>query len=62
VFFPALAAAHRFGRPYFRQNPAGAVPAHIIDDILFRMIEAVADLSRHKIISRFIKLSSQSNA
>lgn len=45
VFFPALASAHRLGHLYFRQNPAGAVAAHIIDDILFRMIKAVADLS-----------------
>jgi hypothetical protein len=57
MLFPTPAAAHRFGRFYFRQNPTGAIPAHIVDDILFRMVEAVADLSRHKIISRFVNPS-----
>jgi hypothetical protein len=49
MFLPAPALAHRLGRLYFRQNPAGAVPAHIVDDILFGMVEAVADPSRHGI-------------
>jgi hypothetical protein len=62
VFFPTLAAVHRFGRLYFVQNPAGAVPKHIIDDVLFRMVEAVTDLSRHRVISQFVKSSSISNA
>jgi len=44
VFFPTLAATHRFSRLYVRQNPAGAVPVHILDNVLFRMVEAVADL------------------
>jgi hypothetical protein len=45
VFFPALASPHGLGHFYFRQNPAGAVPANIIDDILFRVVEAVANLT-----------------
>jgi hypothetical protein len=47
VLFPTLASPHRSGHFYFRQNPAVAVPAHIIDDVLFRVMETVANLSRH---------------
>jgi hypothetical protein len=54
VFFPAPALAHRLGRLYFRQNPTGAVPAHIVDDILFGVVEAVADPSRHRMTSLFV--------
>jgi hypothetical protein len=51
VFFPTLASPHRPGHFYFHQNPAGAVPAHIIDDILFRVVEAVTNPSRHEMTS-----------
>jgi hypothetical protein len=49
VLFPTLASPHRPGHFYFRQNPAGAVPAHIIDDVLFGVVEAVANLSCHRL-------------
>lgn len=48
VFFPTPASTHRLGHFYFRQNPAGAVPAHIINDILLRVVEAVTNPSRHE--------------
>jgi hypothetical protein len=51
VFFPTLASPHRPGHFDFRQNPAGAVPAHIIDDILLRVVEAVTNPSRHEMTS-----------
>jgi hypothetical protein len=51
VFFPTLASPHRLGHFYFRQNPAGAVPTHIIDDILLRVVEAVTNPLRHKMTS-----------
>jgi hypothetical protein len=51
MFFPTLASSHRLGHFYFRQNPAGAVSAHIIDDILLRVVEAVTNPSRHEMTS-----------
>jgi hypothetical protein len=59
VFFPTPASPHRLGHFYLRQNPAGAVPANIIDDILLGVVEAVANPSRHAMTALLAECSPE---